>query len=325
MKGSTEMKKRKDLSIVVPCFNEEEALPIFYDTVTEVVGKMGVDCEYVFVDDGSTDGTLGILRALAAKDPNVRYVSFSRNFGKEAGIYAGLQYARGEHVALMDADLQDPPAYLPQMYEALQTGKYDNVATRRSTREGEPVVRSFFSRMFYRLINRMTDVPIVDAARDFRMMKRKMVDAILATGEYNRFSKGLFSWVGFRTLWLSYDNVERVAGQTKWSFWKLFKYALEGIVNFSHAPLDIVTNAGMLMTVVAFIWAVVLILKKLIIGNYNVSGWTSLTCIIIFLGGIQLCSIGIIGQYIARIFLETKHRPLFIVAESSDDERAPED
>ena len=286
---------------------------------------MGVDCEYVFVDDGSTDGTLGILRALAAKDPNVRYVSFSRNFGKEAGIYAGLQYARGEHVALMDADLQDPPAYLPQMYEALQTGNYDNVATRRSTREGEPVVRSFFSRMFYRLINRMTDVPIVDAARDFRMMKRKMVDAILATGEYNRFSKGLFSWVGFRTLWLSYDNVERVAGQTKWSFWKLFKYALEGIVNFSHAPLDIVTNAGMLMTVVAFIWAVVLILKKLIIGNYNVSGWTSLTCIIIFLGGIQLCSIGIIGQYIARIFLETKHRPLFIVAESSDDERAPED
>lgn len=316
---------RKDLSIVVPCFNEEEAVPIFYDTVTEVVGKMGVDCEYVFVDDGSTDGTLGILRALAAKDPNVRYVSFSRNFGKEAGIYAGLKYARGEHVALMDADLQDPPAYLPQMYEALQTGKYDNVATRRSTREGEPVVRSFFSRMFYRLINRLTDVPIVDGARDFRMMKRKMVDAILATGEYNRFSKGLFSWVGFRTLWLSYDNVERVAGQTKWSFWKLFKYALDGIVNFSHAPLDIVTNAGMLMTVVAFIWAAVLILKKLIIGNYNVSGWTSLTCIIIFLGGIQLCSIGIIGQYIARIFLETKHRPLFIVAESSDDERAPED
>ena len=316
---------RKDLSIVVPCFNEEEAVPIFYDTVTEVVGKMGVDCEYVFIDDGSTDGTLGILRALAAKDPNVRYVSFSRNFGKEAGIYAGLKYARGEHVALMDADLQDPPAYLPQMYEALQTGKYDNVATRRSTREGEPVVRSFFSRMFYRLINRLTDVPIVDGARDFRMMKRKMVDAILATGEYNRFSKGLFSWVGFRTLWLSYDNVERVAGQTKWSFWKLFKYALDGIVNFSHAPLDIVTNAGMLMTVIAFIWAAVLILKKLIIGNYNVSGWTSLTCIIIFLGGIQLCSIGIIGQYIARIFLETKHRPLFIVAESSDDERAPED
>ena len=315
---------RKDLSIVVPCF-KEEAVPIFYDTVTEVVGKMGVDCEYVFVDDGSTDGTLGILRALAAKDPNVRYVSFSRNFGKEAGIYAGLKYAGGEHVALMDADLQDPPAYLPQMYEALQTGKYDNVATRRSTREGEPVVRSFFSRMFYRLINRLTDVPIVDGARDFRMMKRKMVDAILATGEYNRFSKGLFSWVGFRTLWLSYDNVERVAGQTKWSFWKLFKYALDGIVNFSHAPLDIVTNAGMLMTVVAFIWAAVLILKKLIIGNYNVSGWTSLTCIIIFLGGIQLCSIGIIGQYIARIFLETKHRPLFIVAESSDDERAPED
>jgi len=312
-------KDLKDLSIVVPCYNEEEALPIFYETVTGVVGKMGVDCEYVFVNDGSSDGTLKILKALAAEHPNVRYVSFSRNFGKEAAIYAGLQYARGEHVALMDADLQDPPSYLPQMYEALQTGEYDNVATRRSTREGEPVIRSFFSRMFYRLINKMTDVPIVDGARDYRMMKRKMVDAILATGEYNRFSKGLFSWVGFRTLWLSYDNVERVAGQTKWSFWKLFKYALEGIINFSHAPLDIVTNAGMLMTVIAFIWAAVLILKKLIIGDYNVSGWTSLTCIIIFLGGIQMCSIGIIGQYIARIFLETKHRPLFIVAESSDE------
>ncbi len=315
-------KDLRDLSIVVPCYNEEEALPIFYETVTGVVGKMGVDCEYVFVNDGSSDGTLKILKALAAEHPNVRYVSFSRNFGKEAAIYAGLQYARGEHVALMDADLQDPPSYLPQMYEALQTGKYDNVATRRGTREGEPVIRSFFSRMFYKLINKMTDVPIVDGARDYRMMKRKMVDAILATGEYNRFSKGLFSWVGFRTLWLSYDNVERVAGQTKWSFWKLFKYALEGIINFSHAPLDIVTNAGMLMTVIAFIWAAVLILKKLIIGDYNVSGWTSLTCIIIFLGGIQMCSIGIIGQYIARIFLETKHRPLFIVAESSDENEA---
>ena len=318
-------KDRKDLSIVVPCYNEEEALPIFYKTVTGVIEKMGVDCEYVFVNDGSSDGTLRILKALAAEHPNVRYVSFSRNFGKEAAIYAGLQYARGEHVALMDADLQDPPSYLPQMYEALQTGEYDNVATRRSTREGEPVIRSFFSRMFYRLINKMTDVPIVDGARDFRMMKRKMVDAILATGEYNRFSKGLFSWVGFRTLWLSYDNVERVAGQTKWSFWKLFKYALEGIINFSHAPLDIVTNMGMLMTFIAFIWAAVLILKKLIIGNYNVSGWTSLTCIIIFLGGLQMCSIGVIGQYIARIFLETKHRPLFIVAESSDDDETPED
>lgn len=317
-------KDRKDLSIVVPCYNEEEALPIFYETVTGVVGKMGVDCEYVFVNDGSSDGTLKILKALAAEHSNVRYVSFSRNFGKEAAIYAGLQYARGEHVALMDADLQDPPSYLPQMYEALQTGEYDNVATRRSTREGEPVIRSFFSRMFYRVINKMTDVPIVDGARDYRMMKRKMVDAILATGEYNRFSKGLFSWVGFRTLWLSYDNVERVAGQTKWSFWKLFKYALEGIINFSHAPLDIVTNAGMLMTAIAFIWAAVLILKKLIIGDYNVSGWTSLTCIIIFLGGIQMCSIGVIGQYIARIFLETKRRPLFIVAESSDDDEAHE-
>ncbi len=314
------MKKgRMDLSIVVPCYNEEEAIPIFFDAVTAVIDQMGVSYEFVFVDDGSSDGTLGILKSLAKAHPQVRYVSFSRNFGKEAGIYAGLQYSRGEHVALMDADLQDPPACLPRMYEALQTGQYDNVATRRSTRAGEPPIRSFFSRAFYRLINRLSDVPIVDGARDYRMMKRKMVDAILATGEYNRFSKGLFSWVGFRTLWLSYDNVERVAGQTKWSFWKLARYALEGIVNFSHAPLDIATNIGMFMTVVSFIWAAVLILKKIIIGDYNVSGWTSLTCIIIFLGGLQLFSIGIMGQYIARIFLETKNRPLYIVAESSDD------
>ena len=263
---------RMDLSIVVPCYNEEEAIPIFFDAVTAIVDQMGVNYEFVFVDDGSSDSTLGILRNLAKAHPQVRYVSFSRNFGKEAGIYAGLQYARGEHVALMDADLQDPPSYLPRMYEALQTGKYDNVATRRSTRAGEPPIRSFFSRAFYRLINRLSDVPIVDGARDYRMMKRKMVNAILATGEYNRFSKGLFSWVGFRTLWLSYDNVERVAGQTKWSFWKLTKYALEGIVNFSHAPLDIATNIGMFMTIVAFIWAAVLILKKILIGDYNVSG-----------------------------------------------------
>ena len=311
-----------DLSIVVPCFNEEEALPLFFDTVTEVVNGMNVTYEFVFVDDGSSDDTLNVIKTLREKSPRVRYVSFSRNFGKEAAIYAGLQHSRGAHVALMDADLQDPPAYLPRMYEALQTGKYDNVATRRSNREGEPPIRSFFSKGFYRVINRMSDVQIVDGARDYRMMKRRMVDAILATGEYNRFSKGLFSWVGFRTLWLSYDNVERVAGQTKWSFWKLFKYAIDGIVNFSHAPLDIATNLGMVMTILAFVWAAILILKRLIIGNYNASGWTSLACIIIFLGGLQLFSIGIMGQYIARIFLETKHRPLYIVSESSDEEDA---
>lgn len=310
----------KDLSIVVPCFNEEEALPAFFDTVMGVLGQMDVQYELLFIDDGSSDGTMKIIRDLAKRCPDVRFISFSRNFGKEAAIYAGLQYSKGEYVALMDADLQDPPSYLIQMYEALQSGEYDSVATRRSTRSGEPVLRSFFARGFYRLINRLSDVKIVDGARDFRMMKRKMVDAILKTGEYNRFSKSLFSWVGFRTLWLSYDNVERVAGKTKWSFWKLFVYAMEGIINFSHTPLDIVANTGIVITIISFIWVAVLILKKIIIGNYNVSGWTSLVCIILFLGGLQLISIGIIGQYIAKIFLETKHRPLFIVSESSDDE-----
>ena len=314
---------RIDLSIVVPCYNEEEALPLFYQTTRGVIEGMGITCEFVLVDDGSADGTLAVFKQLAARDPRVRYVSFSRNFGKEAAIYAGLQYSRGAHVALMDADLQDPPSYLPQMYEALQSGKYDNVATRRSTRAGEPVIRSLFSKGFYRVINRMTDVPIVDGARDYRMMKRKMVDAILSVGEYNRFSKGLFSWVGFRTLWISYDNVERVAGKTKWNFWQLFRYALEGIVNFSHAPLNVAMTAGGVLTFCAFAWAIVLILKKIIIGNYNVSGWTSMMCVILFLGGIQLLAIGMIGQYIARIFLETKRRPLYIVAESSDD--PPED
>ena len=259
---------------------------------------------------------------LTASDPRVRYVSFSRNFGKEAGIYAGLQASRGECVALMDVDLQDPPEYLPEMYETLQTGEYDNVATRRATREGEPAIRSMLSRSFYRMMNRISDTPIVDGSRDFRMMKRKMVDAILQIGEYNRFSKGLFSWVGFRTKWISFENVERAAGKTKWSLWKLFKYATEGIENFSQTPLNIATTTGMLFTFAAFIWALILVLKKIIIGNYNVSGWTSTICVIIFLGGVQLLCMGIMGQYIAKIFLETKHRPLFIVAETSEDEES---
>lgn len=318
-------KKPVDLSIVVPCFNEEESIPLFYSTTEQVVAPMGITWEYVFVDDGSGDGTLKLLREMAAGDDKVRYVSFSRNFGKEAGIYAGLRAARGAHVALMDADLQDPPAYLPQMYAALQTGEYDNVAMRRETREGEPPIRSMLSRAFYWLINRIGNTPIVNGARDYRMMKRKMVDAILQIGEYNRFSKGLFSWVGFRTQWIAYKNVERAAGKTKWSVWKLFKYALEGIENFSQKPLDIATSTGTVLTIAAFIWALVLFFKHIIIGNYNVSGWTSTICVIIFLGGIQLLSIGIMGQYIAKIFLETKHRPLYIVAETSEDEEKDEE
>lgn len=309
-----------ELSIVVPCYNEEEALPLFYETTSKVVAGMGVSCEFVFVDDGSSDGTLGLLRKLSADDPRVRYVSFSRNFGKEAGIFAGLKSSRGAFVALMDVDLQDPPEYLPQMYEILQGGEYDNVATRRATRAGEPPIRSLFSKLFYRAMNRVSETPVVDGARDFRMMKRRMVDSILAVGEYNRFSKGLFSWVGYRTKWLSYENVERAAGKTKWSIWKLCKYALDGIINFSHTPLNIATGTGTALTVAAFIWALILVLKHLIYGNYNVSGWTSTVCVIIFLGGVQLLCIGIMGQYIAKIFLETKHRPLYIVAETSEDE-----
>ena len=315
------MPRPKELSVVVPCYNEEEALPIFYNTVTEIVKSMGITYELVLVDDGSSDHTLDIMRDLARRDPAVRYFSFSRNFGKEAAIFAGLQQATGAYVALMDADLQDPPSYLPQMYEILQKGEYDNVATRRSTREGEPKLRSFFARRFYKLINKMTETPVVDGARDFRMMSRKMVDSILKIGEYNRFSKGLFSWVGFRTYWLSYENVERAAGQTKWSFWKLFKYAIDGIVNFTNKPLNVATGTGMLLTLFAFIWAIVLILKRVIIGGYNVSGWTSTICVIIFIGGIQLMCIGIMGQYIARIFLETKNRPIYIVGNSSDEDR----
>lgn len=318
-------RKNVDLSVVVPCYNEEEAIPVFYRTVTPIVAEMGVTCEFVFVDDGSSDRTLQILRQLAAEDARVRYVSFSRNFGKEAGIFAGLKATKGAHVALMDVDLQDPPSFLPQMYQTLQTGEYDNVAMRRKTRAGEPPIRSMLSRGFYKLINHIGETPIVDGARDYRMMKRKMVDAVLQIGEYNRFSKGLFSWVGFKTQWIAYENVERVAGQTKWNVWKLFKYALEGIENFSQAPLNIATSAGTLLTIAAFIWALILILKRLIIGNYNVSGWTSMVCIIIFLGGIQLLSIGIMGQYIAKIFLETKHRPLYIVAETSEDGKEEEE
>ena len=313
--------ERVVLSIVVPCFNEEEALPVFYDTVPKIIEEMGVTWEFVFVDDGSTDRTLALLRKMATTDRRIRYISFSRNFGKEAGIFAGLQASRGDYVVLMDVDLQDPPSYIPEMYRILQSGEYDNVATRRQTRKGEPPIRSLLSKGFYKTINMISDTPIEDGARDFRMMKRKMVDAILQIGEYNRFSKGLFSWVGFRTYWISYDNVERSAGKTKFNVLKLIRYALEGIENFSDTPLNIASSVGILLTIAAFVWALILMLKKLFIGNYNVSGWTSTICVIIFLGGIQLLSIGIMGQYIAKIFLETKHRPLFIVAETSEDDQ----
>ena len=306
----------KKVTIIVPCYNEQESLPYFYQETVSVLQKINSDYEFLFVNDGSKDGTLPILRELAAQDEHITYLSFSRNFGKEAAMFAGFCNASGDYVAVMDADMQDPPALLPQMLEILESGEYDSVATRRENREGEPPIRSFFARMFYRIINKISDADIVDGARDFRLMKREMVEAIVEMGENNRFSKGIFGWIGFRTYWLSYKNVERVAGETKWSFWKLFKYSIDGIVNFSQVPLSIASIGGIILTLVAFIMVIVVAIRKLIFGD-PVDGWASLVCIITFIGGIQLFCMGIIGQYIAKIYLETKHRPHYIVLETN--------
>ena len=302
--------------LIVPCYNEQEALPIFYDEVMKVVTTMNCQYELIFVNDGSKDNTLSILKDFAAKNENVTYISFSRNFGKEAAMYAGFSNADGDYVAVMDADMQDPPALLPQMVKILETEDYDSVATRRVSRVGEPPIRSWFARKFYQLINKISDADIVDGARDFRLMKREMVDAIVAMGEYNRFSKGIFGWIGFKTYWLPFKNVERVAGETKWNFWKLFKYAIDGIINFSEAPLSIASWAGIGMTFIAFIMMVIVIVRRLCFGD-PVAGWASTMCVIIFIGAIQLFSMGIMGQYIAKTYNEAKHRPHYIVAESN--------
>ena len=307
------------LSIIVPCFNEQESLPLFYEKITEVLGGLGEDYELLFVNDGSRDGTMDVLRSLAETDRHVTYLSFSRNFGKEAAMYAGFCNAGGDYVAVMDADLQDPPELLPQMLDLLRTGDYDSVATRRADREGEPPIRSFFARMFYKIINRISDADIVDGARDYRLMKRDMVDAIVEMGEYNRFSKGIFGWLGFRTYWLPFKNVERVAGETKWSFWKLFKYSIDGIVNFSQVPLSIASMGGLVLTLLSFLMIVFIIVRKLIFGD-PVAGWPSMACIVVFIGGLELFCMGIMGQYIAKTYLETKHRPHYIVAESNRDD-----
>ena len=308
----------KTVTLIVPCYIEEASLPIFYDAVCEVAKEIPqYALTMLFVNDGSKDRTLSILRELAGKDERVRYLSFSRNFGKEAAMYAGFCNAKGDYVCVMDADMQDPPALLPQMLTILETGEYDSVATRRVSRDGEPPIRSFFARMFYKLINRISDADIVDGARDFRLMKREMVDAIVSMCEYNRFSKGIFGWIGFRTKWLPYKNVERVAGETKWSFWKLFKYSIDGIVNFSQAPLSIASFSGMLFTLIAFFMVFFVIVRKLIFGD-PVAGWASTVCIILFIGGIQLLCMGIIGQYLAKTYMEVKKRPHYIIAESSD-------
>ena len=304
------------VALIVPCYNEQEALPIFYGEVMKVVTTMNCQYELIFVNDGSKDNTLSILKNFAAKDENVTYISFSRNFGKEAAMYAGFSNADADYVAVMDADMQDPPALLPQMVKILETEDYDSVATRRVSRDGEPPIRSWFARKFYQLINKISDADIVDGARDFRLMKREMVDAIVAMGEYNRFSKGIFGWIGFKTYWLPFKNVERVAGETKWNFWKLFKYAIDGIINFSEAPLSIASWAGIGMTFIAFIMMVIVIVRRLCFGD-PVAGWASTMCVIIFIGAIQLFSMGIMGQYIAKTYNEAKHRPHYIVAESN--------
>ncbi len=311
------MEPENILSLVVPCYNEEESIPLFYQETqriyTESLETLGLVLEYVFVDDGSSDGTLSVVKRLAETDERVHYVSFSRNFGKEAGIYAGLEAASGDYVAVMDADLQDPPALLPQMVAALEEG-YDCIATRRKNRKGEPPVRSFFARLFYRLINKMSSTQIIDGTRDFRLMKRMVVDAILSDKEYNRFSKGIFSWVGFRTKWIEYENVERCAGKTKWSFWKLFLYSVDGILAYTTVPLALVSVMGIILCLIAFIALCFVVIRALIFGD-PVAGWPSMISIIIFLGGIQLFCLGLIGLYISKIYLETKKRPLYIVRE----------
>ncbi|OTA49872.1 glycosyltransferase family 2 protein [Limosilactobacillus reuteri] len=304
------------LSIVVPCYNEEETIPLFYPAVEKVVKQMPVDTEYWFVNDGSNDGTLAELRKLHEQDPEqVHYVSFSRNFGKEAGLYAGLQAATGDYVVVMDADLQDPPEYLPEMYRAISTGEYDCVGMRRTDRKGEAKFKSFLSNQFYNVINKISDTKIVSGARDYRMMTRQMVDAVLSLTEYNRFSKGIFNWVGFKTKYLPYKNVERVAGTTDWSTWKLFKYAIDGITDFSEAPLAIATWAGGLTAFISIIGMIIVIIRKIIEPGSSAFGWASMVCIILFLGGIQLLCLGIVGRYIGRIYMQTKKRPIYIIKE----------
>ncbi len=308
--------KKELLTVIVPCYNEQESLPYFYEEIVKVAQTMKpLQFEFLFVNDGSKDQTLSIIKDLSQKDKRVRYVSFSRNFGKEAAMYAGLEYAKGDYVTLMDADLQDPPALLAEMYHTIQTEGYDVVGTRRVTRKGEPPIRSFFARCFYKLINRLSKVEMVDGARDYRLMTRQVVDAILSLKEYNRYSKGLFSFVGFDTKWIEYENVKRVAGETKWSFWKLLIYALDGITAFSTVPLILAGVMGIIFCLISFVAIMVIIIKTLTFGDPTV-GWPSLVCIIFFVSGVQLFCIGIMGQYMSKAYLETKHRPIYIVKET---------
>lgn len=306
----------KLLSVIVPCYNEEENIALFYQELmktSDFFQKEEIELEILYIDDGSSDGTVAEVRKLHQLDGRVRLISFSRNFGKEAAMYAGLENSKGDYTVMMDVDLQDPPSLLPQMYQAIQEG-YDSVATRRVSRKGEPPIRSLFARMFYRLMHKISKTEIMDGARDYRLMTRQMVDAILSMQEYNRFTKGIYGWVGFRTKWLEYQNVERVKGETKWNFWKLLVYSIEGITAFSTVPLMLASLMGVLFCAVAFLMIIFIIVRKMIFGD-PVSGWPSLVCIILMTSGVQFFCTGILGQYLAKAYMEVKHRPIYIVRE----------
>ena len=311
----------KKISIIIPCYNEEETIPYFYEEINKVSKEIKYNFEFIFVNDGSKDNTINVIKKYSKKDKRIKYLHFSRNFGKEAAMYAGLKYSSGDYIAIMDADLQDPPSLLPEMLNLLEDKNldYDCIGTRRVTRIGEPPIRSFFARMFYKLINKISKIEMVDGARDYRLMTRQMVNSILELKEYNRYSKGLFQFVGYNTKWLEYENIERVAGVTKWSFWKLFIYALEGIMAFSTVPLAISSIAGIIFCIIAFILIIAIIIRTLIFGDPT-SGWPSLACIIFFVSGIQLFCIGIIGQYLSKTYLETKNRPIYFIKENNIDD-----
>lgn len=310
---------KKILSIIVPCYNEEPALPFFYQEIDKVSKELKeLHFELIFINDGSKDKTLEVLKEYHQKDKRVKYISFSRNFGKEAAMYAGLEHAKGDYVTIMDADLQDPPSLLKEMYRLAEEEGYECIGTRRVTRKGEPPIRSFCARMFYKIINRLSKVEMVDGARDYRFMSRKMVNAILELKEYNRYSKGLFSFVGFKTKWLEYENINRVAGETTWSFWKLFVYALDGITAFSTVPLVLSALLGFIFCLISFIMIIAIVIKTLVYGD-PVNGWPSMVCIIFLCSGVQLFCMGIIGQYLSKTYLETKKRPIYIVGESSEE------
>ena len=309
----------KKVNLIVPCYNEAEALPLFKDELNKVIQTLDqYTFEILLINDGSTDTTLSIMKEICDTDSHYKYISFSRNFGKEAAMYAGFCNSDGDYAAIMDADMQDPPALLPDMLHCLETEDYDSVATRRVSRIGEPKIRSFFARNFYKLINKISDADVVDGARDFRLMKREMVDSIVAMCEYNRFSKGIFGWIGFKTKWLEYENVNRIAGETKWSFWGLFKYAVDGIINFSETPMSLASGLGIFLTIFSFLMVIFIIIRKEIFGD-PVAGWPSLACIIIFIAGLQFLCMGIMGKYIAKTYLEVKNRPHYIVSETNKD------